>query len=134
MRSPFDGPTPTRRPERYRQTAAGLLRQLNLLICGGDVEELQDLVAALVSTQAYATARLMEERRARQLKAHGQPTAGNGAAHTSGNGSVKPEAREVAAPAAAGGNDSGAGRKDSGAGSSRGTRVGNGTPRGGRAA
>ena len=140
MRSPFDGHTPTRRPERYRQSTSALLRQLNLLICGGDVEELQDLVAALISTQAYATARLLEERRARQAKMRevdadgggqtaAQPPAGNGVAHAAAaNGALKPERRDGGAQAGVGGNDSGAG------GNPRGARVGNGSRRGGRAA
>jgi hypothetical protein len=140
MRSSFDGHTPTRRPERYRQSTSALLRQLNLLICGGDVEELQDLVAALISTQAYATARLLEERRARQAKMRpvdadgaqpaAPPTAPNGAAHAAGaNGTLKPERRDGTAQAGMRGNDGG-----TGSGNPRGARVGNGTRRGGRAA
>jgi hypothetical protein len=137
MRSSFDGHTPTRRPERYRQSTSALLRQLNLLICGGDVEELQDLVAALISTQAYATARLLEERRARQAKMRpvdadgAPPAAGNGAAHAgaAANGALKQERGDGTAQASLGGNDSGAG-----SGNPRGARVGNGSRRGGRAA
>ena len=53
------------RPSLLSQRAADLLRELNLLICGADESELQHILAALTASQALATARLREERRAR---------------------------------------------------------------------
>ena len=53
------------RPSVLSQRASDLLRELNLLICGGDEAELQHILAALTASQALATARLREERRAR---------------------------------------------------------------------
>jgi hypothetical protein len=47
------------------QRASDLLRELTLLVCAADAEELQDIVAAMAATQALATARLREERQAR---------------------------------------------------------------------
>ena len=44
------------------QRASDLLRELNLLVCGADHDELQHILAAVVATQALATARLREER------------------------------------------------------------------------
>jgi hypothetical protein len=45
------------------QRVADLLRELNLLICAADHEELQHILAAITATEALATARLREERR-----------------------------------------------------------------------
>lgn len=45
------------------QRASDLLRELNLLVCGADEEELQHILVAMASSQALATARLREERR-----------------------------------------------------------------------
>jgi hypothetical protein len=39
-----------------------LLRELNLLTCGADEEELQHILVAMAASQALATARLREER------------------------------------------------------------------------
>ena len=52
-------------PLRLAQRASELLRELNLLVCGADEEELQHILAAMASTQALAIARLREERRKR---------------------------------------------------------------------
>ena len=51
-------------PHRLAQRVSDLLRELNLLVCGADEDELQHILAAMASTQALATARLREERRA----------------------------------------------------------------------
>ena len=107
-------PIPTRRPERFRQATSALLRQLNLLIVGADVEELQDIVATLVTTQAYATARLIEERRsqraavaanvaARDGGRAAQAAAGNGAPRPAGNGGPRPTGNGGVRPAGNGG-------------------------------
>jgi hypothetical protein len=53
-------------PLRVAQRATDLLRELNLLLWAANAEELEHIIAALASTQALATARLMEERNARQ--------------------------------------------------------------------
>lgn len=53
------------RPSVLSQRATELLRELNLLICGGDEAELQHILATLTASEALATARLREERRAR---------------------------------------------------------------------
>lgn len=45
------------------QRVSDLLRELNLLVCGADEEELQHILVAMASSQALATARLREERR-----------------------------------------------------------------------
>ena len=57
------------RPSTLAQRASDLLRELNLLMCGADQAELQHILAALTATEALATARLREERRARGLAA-----------------------------------------------------------------
>lgn len=44
------------------QRASDLLRELNLLVCGADHDELEHILAAVAATQALATARLREER------------------------------------------------------------------------
>jgi hypothetical protein len=44
------------------QRASDLLRELNLLVCGADQDELQHILAAVAATQALTTARLREER------------------------------------------------------------------------
>jgi hypothetical protein len=44
------------------QRVSDLLRELNLLVCGADHEELQHILAAVAATEALATARLREER------------------------------------------------------------------------
>ena len=51
-------------PLRLAQRVSDLLRELNLLVCGADEDELQHILAAMACTQALATARLREERRA----------------------------------------------------------------------
>jgi hypothetical protein len=51
-------------PLRLAQRVSDLLRELNLLVCGADEEELQHILAAMACSQALATARLREERRA----------------------------------------------------------------------
>jgi hypothetical protein len=53
------------------QRASDLLRELNLLVCGADEEELQHIVAAMAASQALATARLREERRHSAARARG---------------------------------------------------------------
>jgi hypothetical protein len=47
------------------QRASDLLREMNLLVCGADEDELQHILAAMAATQALTTARLREERRHR---------------------------------------------------------------------
>jgi hypothetical protein len=44
------------------QRASDLLRELNLLVCGADEDELQHILATVAATQALAIARLREER------------------------------------------------------------------------
>jgi hypothetical protein len=44
------------------QRASDLLRELNLLVCGAEEEELQYILVAVAGTQALATARVREER------------------------------------------------------------------------
>lgn len=44
------------------QRASDLLRELNLLVCGADEQELQHILMAMAASQALATARLREER------------------------------------------------------------------------
>jgi hypothetical protein len=53
------------------QRASDLLRELNLLVCGADQDELQHILAAVAATQALATARLREERGSHAAAAHG---------------------------------------------------------------
>ena len=52
------------RPSSLAQRASDLLRELNLLVCGADETELKHILAALTASEALATARLREERRA----------------------------------------------------------------------
>ncbi len=50
------------------QRVSDLLRELNLLVCGADEEELQHILLGMAASQALATARLREER------GHGVPS------------------------------------------------------------
>ena len=53
------------------QRASDLLREMNLLVCGADEDELQHILAAMAATQALTTARLREERRHRASRSRG---------------------------------------------------------------
>lgn len=53
------------------QRASDLLREMNLLVCGADEDELQHILAAMAATQALTTARLREERRHRATRPRG---------------------------------------------------------------
>ena len=53
------------------QRASDLLRELNLLVCGADEQELQHILMAMAASQALATARLREERSQTRQRAAG---------------------------------------------------------------